>query len=125
MFEKIKELKNMFGSVRKKLSYKAEKELALSFYSSITLIFSFDDQIPKLCKKLNDLIRSDRNYNNLPECQVINAEIERRIHRLEFHNRKARIWLKKKKEIIDKLEEKIKSFGGKKKAGKVKWLGIR
>jgi len=80
----------------------------------MALIFSFDDKIPKLCKQLNDLIVEDVNYDKLDECKVINNEISNQIHRLEFHNRKARIWLRKKVAIIEKVEAYLKKKGAKK-----------
>lgn len=114
MFERIRGTFDQFRGLKKRLKYEAEKQLALTFYSDIALIFSFDDKIPKLCKQLNDLIRADRNYNKLEECKKVNNEINNQIHRLEFHNRKARIWLKKKVAIIEKVEAYLKKKGAKK-----------
>jgi len=109
MFKKIKGCFKELKKIKKKLSYEAEKQLALTFYSDIALIFHFDKEIVSLCRKINGLIRDDKNYSNLEACDRYNEKLRQRIDELErTRNRTSRLFMRKKKDIVEKMKKYLK-----------------
>lgn len=109
MFRRITSSFRRFTDLKKKLEYSIEKQVALTFYSEIALIFAFDKQMVQLCREMNEFIRSDANYNNLEKCETVNNKIAARLNFLE-HSRMAQKFVNVKKDIVERLEKFIGKY---------------
>jgi hypothetical protein len=109
MFGKIRSAFRSMAGLKKKVEYNLEKQIALTFYADIGLIFSFDKEMSALCKEMNSLISSDVRYSNLEKCESVNNKIKMRLNFLE-HSRTAQKFLSVKRSLIDNLERAMKKY---------------
>jgi len=109
MFRAIHSAFRSLGNLKKKLEYSVEKQVALTFYSEIALIFALDKQMVQLCRDMNSLIRTDDNYSNMEKCETVNNKIAARLNFLE-HSRMAQKLVNAKKDIIERLEKHLGKY---------------
>jgi hypothetical protein len=107
MFKVIRSAFKSMTSLKKKVEYHAEKQIVLTFYSDIALIFSFDKEMVSLCREMNELVKADDHYSNLDKCETVNSKIQLRLGFLE-HSRMAQKFLQTKKTMIENLEKAMR-----------------
>jgi len=109
MFGAIRSQFKKLAGLKKKVEYHVEKQLALTFYAEIAVIFSFDKEMLSLCREMSDLLKADSDYSNLDACEKVNNKMLMRFNFLE-HSRVAQKFVNAKKDVVERITKAMGKY---------------